>query len=212
MRPIIFVRIADMKYYKGITDNDRPVNGGSFVNETGMAHECYNFESMIQSDQDYEKCLGYFRSNGSKTGQLHIEKMPGCTLLKKEDSVDGVTVVFVSKAVNSKTMRVVGFYKNATAYRYPRIMTFGNGYEQEYNFEAKKEDCVLLPYQTRFEYGTWYVPNSSSKNASFGFGRSNVWFSGGKGASDKEVEYVEKMLNSIDKYTGENWIDKGGEN
>ena len=29
MKPIIFVRIADMKYYKGITENDVPDNGGS---------------------------------------------------------------------------------------------------------------------------------------------------------------------------------------
>ena len=35
MRPIIFVRIASMLYYQGITDKDSPVNGGSYVKETG---------------------------------------------------------------------------------------------------------------------------------------------------------------------------------
>ena len=64
--------------YNGITEDDKPVNGGAYVNETGFAHECYNFSTVIEDNQDYEKCLGYFRSNGSKTGQLHIEKMPGC--------------------------------------------------------------------------------------------------------------------------------------
>ena len=43
MRPIIFVRIASMLYYQGITDKDSPVNGGSYVKETGQAHECFNF-------------------------------------------------------------------------------------------------------------------------------------------------------------------------
>ena len=211
MRPIIFVRIADMKYYNGITEDDKPVNGGAYVNETGFAHECYNFSTVIEDNQDYEKCLGYFRSNGSKTGQLHIEKMPGCGGLTKEEVCEGVTVVFVSKAFGSKTMRVVGFYKNAIAYRTPHLMDFPNGYVQEYSFEAKKEDCVLLPFQTRFKGNTWYVPNSSSKYATFGFGRSNVWYAGAKGASEKETAYIEKMIKAIDGYTGENWINKGGE-
>ena len=48
MRPVVFVRVADMKYYQGITDQDSPVNGGSYVNDTGLAHECYNFEPLVQ--------------------------------------------------------------------------------------------------------------------------------------------------------------------
>ena len=34
MKPIIFVRISSMKYYKG-TMNDTPENGGSYVTENG---------------------------------------------------------------------------------------------------------------------------------------------------------------------------------
>ena len=43
MKPIIFARVADMKLYKGITETDRPVNGGAYVRETNDAHECFNF-------------------------------------------------------------------------------------------------------------------------------------------------------------------------
>jgi hypothetical protein len=59
MKPIIFVRVADMKYYREITKNDTPFNGGSYVRETGNAHECYNFEPIIENGQDYEKCIGF---------------------------------------------------------------------------------------------------------------------------------------------------------
>ena len=209
MRPIIFARVADMKYYKGITETDKPENGGSYVNDTGRAHECYNFDPIIQKGEDYEKCLGFCMMSGGKHGvnQLHIEKIVGCEVCKKEESCEGVTVVFVSKSNRAKSMRVVGFYKNATVYRYPHFMDFPNGYEQMYWFEAKKEDCVVLPYSTRFSSGQWFVPNSTARDE-FGMGRSQVWYAGSKGASSKEIEYVERMIKSIDEYQGDNWMDK----
>mgnify|MGYP004514316289 FL=1 len=209
MRPIIFARVADMKYYKGITETDKPENGGSYVHDTGLAHECYNFDPIVEDGEDFEKCLGYCRMAGGKNGvnQLHIEKIVGCEVCKKEEICEGVIVVFVSKSSRAKNMRVVGFYKNATVYRYPHFMQFESGYEQEYWFEAKKEDCVLLPYSTRFSSSDWYVPNSTASDE-YGFGRSQIWYAAGKGASEKEIEYVEKMIKSIDEYVGENWMEK----
>ena len=203
MRPIIFARVADMKYYKGITDTDKPENGGSYVSDTGLAHECYNFEPVIQTGEDFEKCIGFCMMYG----QLHIERIVGCEDCKKEESCEGVMVVFVSKSSRAKSMRVVGFYKNATVYRHPHFMEFDGGYEQMYWFEAKKEDCVVLPYSTRFGSSAWYVPNSTARD-DFGFGRSQVWYAGSKGASKKELEYVERMIHSIDSYQGENWMEK----
>lgn len=209
MRPIIFARVADMKYYQGITEQDRPFNGGSYVKETGNAHECYNFDPIIQDGQDYEKCIGYFQmSGGHGADQIHIEKIVGCELMKNEEAVKDVHVVFVSKAPSSKTMRVIGFYKNAVVYRYPKVMEFGEEYVQTYWFEAAKENCVLLPYAERHGGSKWFVPAGSSKYQEYGFGRANVWFAGGKGASEKELEYVERMIRAIDTYQGENWMDK----
>lgn len=211
MKPIIFVRVADMKYYKGITELDKPVNGGSFVNETGLAHECYNFNPVIEDGCEVEKCLGFFMMNGNNIQELHIEKIPGCKLFKKEEEITNVIVVFISKAFGSKTMRVVGFYKNATAFRYPHYIEVDNDYEQEYMFEAEKKNCVVLPYSTRFSSSKWYVPSSTARGNTFGFGRSNVWYAGGEGASPEELAYVEKMITSIDSYLDENWIEKRGE-
>ena len=209
MKPVVFARVADMQYYQGITDEDIPSNGGSYVNKTGLAHECYNFAPITQDGEDYEKCLGFvMMSGGNGADQLHIEKILGCEALKHEDATYGVTVIFVSKALSSKSMRVVGFYKDAVAYRYPQYMEFDNGYCQEYLFEAQKENCVVLPYTERFSNSQWYVPASTSKYSDFGFGRSNIWFAGSKGASQKECDYVERMLSAIDHYRGENWMER----
>ncbi|MBD5452506.1 MAG: hypothetical protein HDR25_07695 [Lachnospiraceae bacterium] len=209
MKPIIFARIADMKYYKGITENDKPSNGGSYVKDTQNAHECYNFDPIPAKEQDYEKCIGFSQMSGGRgVRQLHIENICGCELLKNENVVNDVYVVFVSKAPGSKTMRVVGFYKNATVYRYPHFMPFGEDYEQQYQYEARKENCILLPYTERHTGNKWFVPASSAKHQTFGFGRINLWYAAGKGASKEELEYVERMLESIDTYEGENWMDK----
>lgn len=211
MRPIIFARIADMKYYKGITSTDMPENGGAYVRDTGEAHECYNFATAI-NEEGKETCLGFSMLMGAyknREPQLHIEKIVGCELFKKKEFVDGVTVVWVSKSHRSKTMRVVGFYKNATVFRNYQQALFNNGDEQSYSFIADKKDCVLLPYSERHSNSCWYVPTSQKNNSSFGFGRSNIWYAGSNTKDKKEIEYVERMLESIERYQGENWIDKG---
>ena len=212
MKPIIFVRIADMKYYKGITENDVPDNGGSYVKENKQAHECYNFDSVTFEDEK-EYCLGFAMLTGGRTEkeiQLHIEKIVGCQLARKEDAVDDVIVVWVSKARNSQNMRVVGFYKHAKVYRQPQYAEFESGYMQQYNFVSEKKDCVLLPYKERHGNNKWYVPSSQRNYSTFGFGRASVWYAGTDTKDEKELEYVERMIASVEGYQGENWIDKGG--
>lgn len=210
MKPIIFARVADMKYYRGITDDDKPYNGGSFVADTGYAHECYNFDPMVFDGDSQEYCLGYCQlpgySRDGKPIELHIEKMPGCELMKKEDKIEDAIVVFCSKAVNSKTMRAVGFYKHATVFRWQQECCFGEDYCQFYSFMAKKEDCVLLPYKERFSQGKWYVPSANKNHSSFGYGRSHIWY-GGKSDNPDEVLYVNRMIENVETYDGENWMD-----
>lgn len=213
MKPIIFARITSMNYYKGITDNDQPENGGAFVRDTNQAHECYNFEA-VKFDDGKEECLGFVQLLGNSKSnelQIKIENIVGCEDFKNEEYVEGVTIVWCAKAKRSKNIRVVGFYKNATVFRHYKEQDFSDGYVQFYNFVADKKDCVLLPYHERFNNGDWYVPTSHKNNYNFGFGRSSIWYAGSKTEDEKEIEYVEKMINSIENYNGENWIDKGGE-
>lgn len=51
-----------MKEYRGNEDGrDIPVNGGSFVNETGDAHEKYNFTPVNIEGKEGLYCLGILR-------------------------------------------------------------------------------------------------------------------------------------------------------
>ncbi len=210
MRPIIFVRIASMLYYQGITDKDSPVNGGSYVKETGQAHECFNF-APAELEDGRKVCLGYAQLTGgsdTKEPELHIEKIVGCNALKKEEFVDNVIVVWCAKSPGSQNVRGVGFYQHATVFRYHQWVYFSDGYEQCYEFVAEAKDCVLLPYQVRHSDSRWYVPTSSRNKAAFGLGRSSIWYAGNGDADEAEINYVERMIQSIEGYSGENWMER----
>lgn len=142
----------------------------------------------------------------NKTSQLHIEKINGCQLSKNEESVDGVTVVWCAKPDNIYGRRVVGWYKDATVYRCPQY-EFRNELEQEFNFIAKKENCVLLPEKERLS-SKWIVPSSGHNGYDFGFGRSNLWYAQGTENNSRLKRYIERLSAKIGKYNGENWIDK----
>lgn len=210
MKPIIFCNIAYMKYYKGIIKGiDEPVNGGAYVKKNNDAHEAYNFDCFRGEGDETDFCIGFVmlaQSLKNKTSQLHIEKINGCQLSKNEESVDGVTIVWCAKPDNIYGRRVVGWYKDATVYRCPQY-EFRNELEQEFNFIAKKENCVLLPEKERLS-SKWIVPSSGHNGYDFGFGRSNLWYAQGTENNSRLKRYIERLSAKIGKYNGENWIDK----
>lgn len=201
-----------MDYYKGNDGKDQPYNGGSYVDETGDAHEKYNFEAVpfLAGNKKYpegEYCLGFVETKHTKgiSNEMHIEKIDGCALMKDEPKIDDVLVIYCAKypfSMSSETY-VVGWYKHATVYRYYENKKFENGYIQSYNAIAKKEDCVLLPSNSRRRVTIWGIPRKKNGMA-YGFGQSNMWYA----SEDKAKPFVEKLVKQIDEYEGENWIDK----
>jgi len=204
---ILFCNIAWMREYTGNEDgNDRPLNGGSYVDESGDAHEKYNFFPVKFVNEEDAYCLGFFETksyDGKNSNQMHIEKIAGCELCKNEDYVEDVLVVYCAKHPAHKFTTVVGWYKHATVYRYYQEQKFGEGDVQCYNAIAKASDCVLLPVSARSRILHWQVPRKSNGWA-FGFGRANVWYAS---EDDKRLDaYLEKITKQIEEYSGENWI------
>ena len=68
-------------------------------------------------------CLLY-TSNGKDVNQMRIENIAGCELLKKEESVDDVLVVYCAKHPAHKITTVVGWYKHATVFRHYQEAVF----------------------------------------------------------------------------------------
>lgn len=218
---ILFCNIAWMDYYKGNTDGkDNPYNGGSYVHRTGDAHEKYNFDSVELSFDDGrqgEFCLGFVETKsktGEKVNQLHIERLEGCELMKNEEQVEDVLVIYCASHPAHNFTTVVGWYQHATVYRHYQPYDFASSdpgeevYTQWYNAIARKEDCVLLPRSARARKVEWEVPRTA-KGASYGFGTSNVWFADSKENNQYLSNFMKKIVEKIENYRGENWIDEG---
>lgn len=218
---ILFCNIAWMDYYQGIIPGkDEPRNGGAYVLENNDAHEKYNFQSVYLTEKecnypDDDYCLGFVETkstNGKTVNQLNIERIEGCSALKKEPEVDDVLVIYCAKYPDSLANEtyVIGWYKHATVYRnYARINFLnedGTVYEQFYNAIARKEDCVLLPRSLRRKSNIWRVPRKQ-RGISYGFGQANVWFAQGADENPDLRKFIDRIVSLIDTYEGENWVD-----
>jgi len=205
MKPIIFCNIAYMKFYRGVVEGvDEPVNGGQYVKENNDGGECYNFDPVTFDDG--ELLFGYVMPP-SNTKELHLEKIVGCKAARKEECIDSVIVVWCAKENDNRSTRVVGWYKEADAYRFNQGIEFDDGYIQNYNFVAEKKNCVLLPESERRKI-KWYVPRSGIKGWNFGFGRSNIWYAQGSEEDDELSAFLEKIIKQIETYDGENRVGK----
>lgn len=197
---VIFCKISWMKYYKGvIPGKDDAYNGGSYVLEHGEGHEQYNFlPAILEDNQEY--CLGFVETKSTRNGkrnELHIEKVN--TFAKNEPMLDDVLVIWCATSL-SNTTSIVGWYKHATLYRTYQSCEFDNGYIQNYNVLAKKEDCFLLPEGERNRY-IWKAP--VAKKRGYGFGQSLIWY----GQEDEAQAYISECVKRINEYCEDNWID-----
>ena len=185
-----------MKNYRGVTEHDIPVNGGSYIKENGTGHEEYNFEPININGYEKPVCLGFFytKSNNGKVNQLHIEKISGCGLMKHEDMVDDVLVVWCATTPDNMPV-VVGWYKHATVYRYYQECEFDTGYLQNYNVISDAENCVLLPSSLR-RNSKWHA--ATARIDGFGFGQAMQWYA----EDPKAAEYIKRLVENIENYDG----------
>ena len=211
---ILFCKVSCMKYYKGASDKDQPYNGGKFVDENGYGHEEYNYlpilvkENIEGISSEKEYCFGFVETkttNQNRRNELHIEKIKGCELLRREESVEDVLVVWCTTSDLNETT-VVGWYKHATVFRnyQPITIDFDDGTSEErgYNVIASSNDCVLLPSGERHRH-IWSAP-SVRRTRSYGFGQSLIWYA----LEDAAKNFTERLLENIEEYEGENWLIK----
>lgn len=189
---VLFCNIAWMESYNGVTNEDIPVNGGSWVNENKSATECHNF--TLYDDDNFH---GYVstKSNKGISNQLHIERLEGIS--EADDEAEKVLVIWVAKDPTRSKNYIIGWYRNATVTRY--YYEDGDGWYK--NVYANAKDCVLLPINKRHKI----VPRAGKDGYSYGMGQANVWF--GKKEDSKANLYIKNMVEYIDSYDGDNWAE-----
>lgn len=180
MSRVLFCNIAYMKYYSGITQDDRPINGGKYVRENGDAGEKFNFRLSDGIIRGFvETKYHNDSSNEAQPNQIHIERIDK-SFSNKDDSIENVTVFFC--ATKPKGNRViVGWYKNATVFRFRQFKECFGETLAFYMF-TKAENAYLIPVEKR----TFQV--RTGKDA---FGQSQVWY------AEKAPQFIESALEYI---------------
>ena len=212
---ILFCNIAWMQYYKGSRKGvDEPIGGGSFVDENQDGSELRNFDPFLLIHEDGEEedvCAGFVVTKKSRSGAdqaLHIERLEGCEALRTVDSVEDVLVIYCAAHPSHNFTSIVGWYRGATVYRhYHEVVNEDDGnYIRLYNAVAPRENCVLLPVQERRPV-MWKVPRRQT-GASYGFGQANIWFAEGREENKLLDWFLTRIVNQIENYNGENWVNQ----
>ena len=192
MKKIVFCNIAYMKYYQGITDDDKPVNGGSYVEENGDGAESCNFLP------NNHFCYGYVAARGN-LNLKRVDKSIG----SDTSAIEGVTVIWVANR------KIVGWYENAKMYSqmqefYDDILGDDKSYWL-YNFEAHEEDAWLLPVELR----DFDIPSAPTAGTGKGMGQSNIWYADSVYAREEFVPKVIKYIEEVrDDCIQHFWTDK----
>ena len=166
MDRIIFLNTGWMKNYQGLED-DSITDGGSFVQQYNNGETDDYPPCEIRNFQPYEGYMyGFVRVGGS----INIERLGAS---RRDNSIDGVLVIWVAKSPSDGTV-IVGWFKKAIVYRDCQLPPEGSDRKREGRREwghrviEKKEDCRLLPIEHRI----LSVPRGR-KGA---MGQSNVWY------------------------------------
>jgi HNH endonuclease len=156
---IIFFNIGWMKNYNGLTEDDKPKDGGSYDEK----HEVCNFTNANG------RCYGFvYQTN---FGPINIDEIGADPSF---DHIDRVTVVWTAKHVNYGTV-VVGWYRNATVYRNMQQLANSPIHQAndvgQFYAECAIEDAILLPEPQR----TFQIPRGKG-----GMGQHLIWYANTK--------------------------------
>ncbi|MBR1885949.1 MAG: hypothetical protein IJ812_06040 [Schwartzia sp.] len=183
---IVFCNIAWMKHYHGITENDKPRNGGSFVAETGDAWESLNFSPRNHV------CYGFVQHRGNN---LNLERVENGAA--EADAIHDVTVVWVATGEDGR--RIVGWYEHADMYREWQTFfdnTLGEAHtDWDHVFRANEQDVFLIPENERdFE-----IPTASQAGQGRGMGQSHIWYADSDSVRKSLIPKVLDYLRSAKK-------------
>ena len=169
---ILFCNIAYMNQYVGNIEQDIPKGGGAWVAQHKDAHEKWNFLNVNGN------CYGFVMNQND---QFHIERLEGTS--KQETQAEDVTVVWCARKDADQTV-IVGWYENATVYRfYQESIVTPFGLDRHYFVKAKADDCYLLPE----DYRTYPIGRAAIDGAGRGFGQSNFWYADSEYAKENHV-------------------------
>lgn len=179
---MLFCNIGWMKKYRG-TSRDSISGGGSWIKESGLGTEVYNFQP--------HRGFLYGSFQTPRGGKLSIERLGAQA---SAESVEAVTVAWVAKHP-AGGLRLVGWYRSARVYRDYQAAPGTSGrwlgdQRAGYLAVAREADGVVLPPEER----TLRIP----RNKRGAMGQSNVWFAD-SAAGRATIAEVRRFIRDWDR-------------
>jgi hypothetical protein len=191
---MLVVRVGWMTYYAGSTPGDeQPVRGGAY-NYENIGLELFNF---LDLDGNLH---GYSQPAGDTFNLQRIDPLTKGSCLEK------VLVVFIATHPNGG-QHVVGWYRNARVYHLIQketdIRRSLDGNYFGYYFQVPATAAVLLPLNER----TLVIQTGADT-----MGRHNVFYPYEGDGTQRNLLWLEQVVDFIVKYDGENLLPvvKGG--
>lgn len=176
-QPIVFVNVGWMENYKG-PKNDPTLGGHGWLKKHDYGHEAWNFLP------EKGRCYGYVPG----AGRVNIRNL-GAT--SRDESVQGVTVVWVARSPQDKVTYLVGWYRDARIH-----------IDKEHT-ELVRDDSITVGYQIdapvacarllTLDQRTLAVPTAKAKG---NMGQRPIWY-----GNDSFVKQVRAYINADGELT-----------
>ncbi|OSZ71897.1 hypothetical protein CAP39_00440 [Sphingomonas sp. IBVSS1] len=184
MPPIIYFNIGWMKHYAGAHIDDPTVGGHGWLANHKHGFECFNYlptsSGMVQGHRP--------PGASEKTNINQLGAKP------RDESIDGVLVVWLAREPLSGKTLVVGWYRDATVYRQSQTGAFNlYGMSSEYSVTTDRRNAFLVPVGARS-----FQVLSSRKAPGEGFGQKPTWY-GAPTVNKRVLAYVDSWLSERKK-------------
>lgn len=180
---IVFLKIAWMNEYDGIKENDKPANGGEFVNRNEEAGECFNFRNVNN--------IAYGYVNRYKKGKEQKSNINRICENNNGLFLENILAVFVATPPHPKNgSYIVGWYKHATFYKEAVYNSIKERECLPYSVTTSFNNAVLLPVDERFNF--FKIPTTREENKKYGsvMKKTQIWY-----ANEKvKNEVLEKII------------------
>ncbi len=167
--PIVFIKVGWQSRYVG-TAKDPTLGGHAYLRNHKSGGEAWNFLPYRG------KVYGYIPS---ETG-VNISRLGAA---RSDDSIDGVTVVWVAPHPSTGSSVIVGWYLDATIFRHAGHLTWPGHVRRSGKLQvvAKAESAHLLEVDQR----TFLIPSKLR-----GFGQSPIWYGYKEAFRDRVRAYI----------------------
>lgn len=165
---IIFFNTGWMDFYNGVSNLDTLKGGGKHVEREGWGGEIMNFKNVNG------RVYGYVQPKiDKKYGNYSTIKLEKLGAAVTDEKIDNITVVWTAKDPYNRGTYIVGWYLNATVFRYeqPGTKEMNRKYKNKkfgYFVSANAKDINLLSSDKRI-----VRVHRAKKNW---MGQSNVWY------------------------------------